>query len=430
MKSRTCTLAAGILKFAFNAVIAGAVLSLNFDAADGANITDFFTDGGSALLNALPLTKEAFHTYKAAEDADDAAKAARLAAVEAQLQAFQAEIDLLKRQVNNGSSASLETQGCAVIPAQLALLERQAQVAALGRLEQRGTQVELASQEIPVPQAPPANARNYILVLAKSVSRTVPPSFMPMTTISRLVADASLIQPFLYDFGDVTFTNAGAGGRSGPTLQQVQTTFAASGADPWTQNQEYLDVINGVQIWTVPQSGRYNISVGGAAGGGNLRLPAGLGAVVSAQVRLACGSKVAIIVGQTGLPVGPGTGACGGGGGATFFLYPNSTTPLVIAGGGASLTAGGQPGQAGQPGLGGNGGGGGTGAGGGGGTVGVTGSETYLGGITTGLTSSFGGFGAGGSAGDGAPCGGGGGAGYLAQLAAAAGNGFVTVVLL
>ncbi len=52
------------------------------------------------------------------------------------------------------------------------------------------------------------------------------------------------------------------------------------------------------------------------------------------QVRLACGSKVAIIVGQTGLPVGPGTGACGGGGGATFFLYPNSTTPLVIAGGG------------------------------------------------------------------------------------------------
>lgn len=83
----------------------------------------------------------------------------------------------------------------------------------------------------------------------------------------------------------MTFTNAGAGGRSGPTLQQVQTTFAASGADPWTQNQEYLDVINGVQIWTVPQSGRYNISVGGAAGGGNLRLPAGLGAVVSAQVR-------------------------------------------------------------------------------------------------------------------------------------------------
>ncbi len=72
--------------------------------ADGANITDFLTDSGSALLNALPLSKEAFHTYKAAEDADDAAKAARLAAVEAQLQAFQAEIDLLKRQVNNGSS--------------------------------------------------------------------------------------------------------------------------------------------------------------------------------------------------------------------------------------------------------------------------------------------------------------------------------------
>lgn len=33
MKSRTCKLAAGILKFAFNAVIAGAVLSVNFDAA-------------------------------------------------------------------------------------------------------------------------------------------------------------------------------------------------------------------------------------------------------------------------------------------------------------------------------------------------------------------------------------------------------------
>lgn len=48
--------------------------------------------------------------------------------------------------------------------------------------------------------------------------------------------------------------------------------------------------------------------------------------------------------------------------------------------------------------------------------AGVPGSETYLGGITNGLTSSFGGFGAGGSAGDAAPCGGGGGAGYLVRV--------------
>ena len=42
-------------------------------------------------------------------------------------------------------------------------------------------------------------------------------------------------------------------GRFGPTLSMCRSSYAPS----WTDNDEYLQVDNGIQIWTVPTTGLY-----------------------------------------------------------------------------------------------------------------------------------------------------------------------------
>ena len=98
---------------------------------------------------------------------------------------------------------------------------------------------------------------------------------------------------------------------------------------------------NGIQIWSVPVTGRYIIEASGASGANGTDLIqsewriGGLGAKMEGTFALAKGAKLKILIGQEGhctadfgdMPVG------GGGGGGTFVTLLDDT-PLIIAGGG------------------------------------------------------------------------------------------------
>lgn len=238
----------------------------------------------------------------------------------------------------------------------------------------------------------------------------------------------------LYAFTTFTFTNAGATGRSGPTLGQIQSAYSATA---WTQNTNYLNMISqGYQRWTVPASGSYRIRCAGAAGG-SANLFGGRGIIIESIVSLNRGDVLQLVVGQSG---GIGSGGSTGGGGGTF-VATNANAPLIVAGGGAGVlatlaatvsTSDASAGTSGQnslcgTGTGGSGGAGGTGTtnGWGGGGGGFTGNGTdaanlantrglsFLNGGTGGdtATSATGGFGGGGGT-HGNTGGGGGGGGY------------------
>ena len=120
------------------------------------------------------------------------------------------------------------------------------------------------------------------------------------------------------------FTSAGAVGRLGPTLNQVQANYSG------TNLQGLVDIeVQGIQQWTVPADGSYAIEAKGASGGkfnGN----AGKGAKLSGRFDLNASQVLNIIVGQEGLV----NQNRGGGGGGTFVWIAGRSSPLIVAGGG------------------------------------------------------------------------------------------------
>ncbi len=120
------------------------------------------------------------------------------------------------------------------------------------------------------------------------------------------------------------FTTAGATGNFGPTQSQLDTTYLTSNLNGLVTS------INGVQTWTVPQTGLYHIIAIGASGGGEPPVKfGGKGALMSGDFNLTSGTVLRILVGQQGSTI---TGCYGGGGGS--FVSTNLNTPLIIAGGG------------------------------------------------------------------------------------------------
>jgi len=273
----------------------------------------------------------------------------------------------------------------------------------------------------------------------------------------------------LYSFSSQTFTNANATGVNGPTLAACQSAYSAA---TWVTNTAYFNVVvTGVQLWTVPQTRSYVLTVAGASGGtasGLAPSKTSKGNVVRGTVALTRGDVLCIVVGQTGqnrkYQCGAGGGTFvfkgsvtkenimlvgGGGGGSTHTnLASDGSTTTTGSNGPAGTTAygatggtmgvggtGGDPGgggggvsggytssagSAGTPGCGGAGGNrtssSQTGGGGGGGVTGVTSSTTFVGGAggtNSGgdTTGGFGGFGGGAGGGAGGAGGGGGGGG-------------------
>jgi tripartite motif-containing protein 56 len=131
-----------------------------------------------------------------------------------------------------------------------------------------------------------------------------------------------------------TFTNAGAIGRYGPTKDQLDNAYLMTDLE----GKVYLEQI-GIQLWEVPQSGRYKLEVYGSQGGSNAVTAGGKGAIISGEFILNKHDVLKILVGQTGdagasydnYASGAPTRA---GGGGTFIWQSTSTTPLIVAGGG------------------------------------------------------------------------------------------------
>jgi hypothetical protein len=156
----------------------------------------------------------------------------------------------------------------------------------------------------------------------------------------------------LYAFTSFTFTNAGASGRYGPSLSELQdpsTGYGTSGATTWVGNSNYLNVTTqGIQEWTVPKTGLYAFEMVGASGGGSTTYAAhgGYAAYINFNYTLTKGEIIVIVVGQTGINGGSGQEGASGGGG-TFVWKKTSgsaitggATLIAAAGGGGGLGGG------------------------------------------------------------------------------------------
>ena len=186
--------------------------------------------------------------------------------------------------------------------------------------------------------------------------------------ITSATGHANLMIDTLYSFTSHTFTNCGITGHTGPDLDDCKNTYGAN-IEPWN-NTDYFNVggkpgVNGIQIWTVPDTGYYEVDAYGARGGGILGVPGsndaggGLGARMKSRFSLTIGDKYMILCGQQG-GAGANSGLGSSGGGGTFFVkgddYSNITLAdlqLAAGGGGGrgstghSSTSHGQPGQSG-----------------------------------------------------------------------------------
>ena len=131
------------------------------------------------------------------------------------------------------------------------------------------------------------------------------------------------------DFNAV-FTNLGASGRYGPT---------SLGSHYKSQDHDgQVTLSNGIQQWTVPYTGEYQIEAIGAAGGydrnGNSAQYRGRGARLIGTFRLSKGEVIQVLIGQEG---GINTVSASSGGGGGTFLVRGSNNPLIIAGGGGGV---------------------------------------------------------------------------------------------
>ena len=135
----------------------------------------------------------------------------------------------------------------------------------------------------------------------------------------------------LYSFSTISFTPCGATYQTGPSLSQCTSTY--SGSNPWVTNTSYFNMTtNGIQLWTVPQTGVYAFTCAGASGAGNYP---GKGAILTANLSLTQGQIIQLAVGQQGQGGGTGCSSNSAGGGGGSFVV-SSGTPLLVSGGGGS----------------------------------------------------------------------------------------------
>lgn len=152
----------------------------------------------------------------------------------------------------------------------------------------------------------------------------------------------SVISSALYPFTTFNFTNGNSVGNTGPTISQLNYS---SVGNTWVADTNYFNVVTrGIQLWTVPETASYNITVAGAGGGNNLAGAGtgnigGAGALITTTVSLTQGQQLAIVVGQRGQDRSNVNsqgltllGASGGGG--TFVYDLANVIYYAVAGGG------------------------------------------------------------------------------------------------
>jgi hypothetical protein len=126
-------------------------------------------------------------------------------------------------------------------------------------------------------------------------------------------------------FESVSFDTCGQTGSTGPSQSQCDSVYLGSTLEG------DVTVSGGIQYWTVPASGSYEIAAAGAAGGTNTGHShiGGYGAEMIGTFSLSAGEVLAIVVGQEG---SDGNEDAGGGGGS--FVYNDTTGTLLLAAGG------------------------------------------------------------------------------------------------
>jgi hypothetical protein len=148
-----------------------------------------------------------------------------------------------------------------------------------------------------------------------------------------VLSNLTFIQPanaFLYAFSSHTFTNCSATGATGPAQSACRSAYSTA----WDENNSYFTVTNGIQLWTVPATGEYEITAAGAVGGATPSALGGKGRVITSRISLTQGETIKIVVGHIGGRIQFTTGYSGGGGGGSFVVRNSNNAALLIAGGG------------------------------------------------------------------------------------------------
>ena len=141
-------------------------------------------------------------------------------------------------------------------------------------------------------------------------------------------------QAALYVFTTHTFTTCSSTGQSGPSQASCRSAYSTT----WDESDSNFTVTGGIQKWTVPQTGTYDITAVGAAGANGAIGSGGLGASITGTFSLTEGQYLYLIVGQKGTYV---IHVAGGGGGSFVYQNANDTYPLIAAGGGGGGAGGG-----------------------------------------------------------------------------------------
>ena len=131
--------------------------------------------------------------------------------------------------------------------------------------------------------------------------------------------------------GPWTFTNAGATGRLGPTQAQIDANYSGT----TLEGAVTIDSTHqGIQEWTVPASGTYNIAVYGAQGGDAHNYIGGKGAFMKGDFTLTQSDTLKILVGQKGGTYEKSLDSITSGGGGGSFVATMLNSALIVAGGG------------------------------------------------------------------------------------------------
>lgn len=132
-----------------------------------------------------------------------------------------------------------------------------------------------------------------------------------------------------YDFTTLTFTTAGRVGSFGPTAAELAVAYEGA---PFAGQPSLFTSSNGVQIWRVPQTGRYRVQAVGACH--HLRSPS---ASTTVELILNEGDYLQMAVGQKGVAIQgsnrPLVGGCGG-----SFVFSAEQGPIAVGGGGGIVT--------------------------------------------------------------------------------------------
>jgi hypothetical protein len=125
--------------------------------------------------------------------------------------------------------------------------------------------------------------------------------------------------PGLYPFDTFTFTSLGNTGRFGPTSNVYQMTV------PWTDDSQWY-IKKGVQYWTVPANGVYQITAAGAMGEAS-------GRIIQGKVSLYEGQVIKLLVGQIPVPALDVDNVTTGGGGCSA-VSTIMNEPILVGSGG------------------------------------------------------------------------------------------------